>query len=211
MTLIEVHHPRDRARTQAIAYSAGLLVGAAFAWLGIWLAFSGDVVGIILGVVLGLLGLLTVFVMILVLRGLVAVLRGTAEAALIADDSGIRWHQGVFFPWGNIAGLTFLTDTSISFAGGVNVAAERAAERIMAAQGVGDGSRSVRITVRDAAAARREAGSAASFIDDGESPGTGTATLIMDSITSAEQFSTLANALAQEAQTRRIPVSTAIG
>ncbi|GAA5145927.1 hypothetical protein GCM10025768_03800 [Microbacterium pseudoresistens] len=77
--------------------------------------------------------------------------------------------------------------------------------------GVGDGSRSFVLHLRDAAASRASLGRADYLVKDGSTPGTGSATLLLDGVTDAETFKDAATRLIQEAERRGLPTQARVG
>src|SRR5699024_4857797 len=119
----------------------------------------------------------------------------------------ITW-QGIQLPWQQISGVRLESGPSMSFAGGAEAGAERAAERAMAAGAINDGRRHVVVIVRDRAAVAEPAGDAGSLISAGPSPGSGRLRMVLDAVTDAATFTRAAAVLEHELTSRGIPCET---
>lgn len=205
--ILVIPFDRARARKQLVTYAIGAVVGLGFAAFAVFMLLSGDVAGIVMGIVLALVALVSLLICGLMLWSNLHVVLGQADPALVVDDEALRWHQGVTLPWAQVTAFEMRLDDSISFAGGSNAAAERALEGAIRAGGVADGERRLVVHVRDRAAARALAGKADFLVEEGAAPGSGRVTLTFDGIADASTFAGAMQTLAAAAAQRGIPLS----
>ncbi|WP_166741571.1 hypothetical protein [Cumulibacter soli] len=182
-----------------------LIVSAALGAFCVSLMFGGDVVGSIICGVVALLGLLGVVISLAVIWTNTKVLLGKAAPVLVVDDEGFTWQTDVHIPWHQVTRVAVETGSSISHAGGVNVAVERGIERAMASGGVGDGEREIHVHVRDREALASTLGKARAIVEPGQEPGTGLVRMILGAIIDGPGFANSARSLQQESERRGIP------
>ncbi|MFX4271396.1 hypothetical protein ACQBAR_12375 [Propionibacteriaceae bacterium Y1685] len=203
--LIEIRHSPARAAKQLVVMVLVALIGVAFVvFSAIYLLSSGDVVAIVIGAIVGLLGLLTALICGYVAWLNLSTVLGRDAPALVVDEAGIRWQQGISITWEQVTAMRATTESSISLAGGADKALDRAAERAMAAGGVNDGDRELTVFVRDRAALAATAGDYAGLVSAGDQPGSGKVDMILGPITDGPTFADAVRKLEPMARQRGI-------